>query len=101
MNTVSVASAELVPGLTNPRSLGLERFLIRLRDGSTTQSAWRLAVESGEGRGSIIYVEISPGETFFRGDGVFLGWPQDRMASAYHALLPKPDGSFFETQQLG
>jgi hypothetical protein len=87
--------------MTNPRSLGLERFLIRLRDGSTTRSAWRLAVESGEGRGSIIYVEISPEETFFRGDGVFLGWPQDRMASAYRALLPKPDGPEFETQQLG
>jgi hypothetical protein len=96
-----VSTAELVPGLTNPRSLGLERFLIRLRDGSATQSAWRLAVESGEGRGAIIYVEISPEQTFFRGDGVFLGWPQDRMASAYRALLQTPEGPEFESQQLG
>ncbi len=91
----------IVPGLTHPKMLGLERFLIRLRDGSTTQSAWRLSVESGEGRGSIIYVELSPEETFFRGDGVFLGWQQDQMASAYKALLPTPEGPPLETQQLG
>ena len=92
---------EIVPGLRNPRVLALERFLIRLRDGSATQSAWRLAVESDEGPGAIILVEVSPEETFYRGEGVFLGWDQDRLGSAYLALLPKPEADGFQMQQLG
>jgi hypothetical protein len=92
---------EIVPGLRNPRVLALDRFLIRLRDGSATQSAWRLSVESDEGQGAIILVEASPEETFYRGEGVFLGWPQDRLASAYRALLPKPEADGFQIQQLG
>jgi len=91
----------LVPGLRNPRVLALDRFLIRLRDGSATQSAWRLSVESEEGQGAIILVEVSPAETFYRGEGVFLGWPQDRIGSAYRALLPKPEADGFDMQQLG
>jgi hypothetical protein len=90
-----------VDGLTNPQTVSLERFLIRLRAGNATQSAWRLAVDSGEGQGTIIYVEVSPVETFYRGDGVFLGWPQDRLEAAYKALLPKPDEPDFEMHQLG
>jgi hypothetical protein len=92
---------EGVPGLTNPRVLALDRFLIRLRDVSATQSAWRLAVSSDEGHGAIILVEVSPEDTFYRGEGVFLGWPQDRLASAYRALLPKPEPDGFHMQQLG
>ena len=92
---------EGVAGLTNPRVLALDRFLIRLRDGSATQSAWRLPVESDEGPGAIILVEASPGETFYRGEGVFLGWPQDRLGSAYRALLPKLAADGFQMQQLG
>ena len=91
----------IVPGLTNPRTLTLERFLIRLRNGSATQSAWRLSVASDEGQGAIIFVEVSPEETFYRAEGVFLGWPQDRMGSAYRALLPKPEADGFDMQQLG
>jgi hypothetical protein len=89
-----------VAGLTNPQGLGLERFLIRTRGGSATQSAWRLPVACAEGQGAIILVESSPEETFYRGEGVFLGWPQDRLEAAYQALLPKTEESF-ETQQLG
>jgi hypothetical protein len=92
---------ERVPGLRNPRALALDRFLIRLRNGSATQSAWRLAVESDQGQGAIILVEASPEETFYRAEGVFLGWPQDRLASAYRALLPKPEADGFQMQQLG
>jgi len=91
----------LVPGLTNPRTLSLERFAIRTRTGAATQSAWRLSIVSEEGQGAIILVEVSPGETFYRGDGLFLGWPQDRMEEAYRCLLPKDDGSTFEMHQLG
>jgi hypothetical protein len=91
----------IVPGLTNPRALALERFLIRLRSGSATQSAWRLSAASDEGQGAIILVEMSPEEKFYRAEGVFLGWPQERMEAAYRALLPKPEKDGFELQQLG
>jgi hypothetical protein len=89
-----------VAGLTNPQGLALERFLIRTRGSSATRSAWRLSATCGEGPGAIIFVETSSQETFYRGEGVFLGWPQDRLEAAYQALLPKTEESF-ETQQLG
>ena len=93
--------ADLVPGLTHPRTLSVDRFLIRMRGGSVTQSAWRLSVTADQGQGTIIYVDASPEETFYRGDGVFLGWPQDRLAAAYKALQPEPDEPPFEMHQLG
>lgn len=99
MNDASIE--EIVPGLTNPRALSLDRFPIRLREGSTTQSAWRLSVASEEGEGAIVVVEIADGETYYRGDGVFLGWPADRMALAYRALLPSSGADRFEIPQLG
>ena len=92
---------ELVPGLAHPRSLSLERFLIRTRASSSTQSGWRLLVESDQGGGAIVFVETSAEETFYRGEGVFLGWTQDRLASAYKALLPEPEHDGFEMQQMG
>jgi hypothetical protein len=95
------APEELVVGVTNPRALGLERFPIGLRGESAIQSAWRLSVASDEGPGAVTRVEISPEETFYRGEGVFLGWPQDRMEAAYGALIPKSEDPAFETQQLG
>jgi hypothetical protein len=94
-------SAEIVSGLTHPRTLALERFLIRLRGGSATQSAWRLSVASDEGQGAIVLVELSGDERFYRAEGVFLGWPQERMEAAYRALLPKPEEDGFELHQLG
>jgi hypothetical protein len=96
-----VPPTDLVPGLTNPRTLGFERFLIRLREGSTTQSAWRLSVACDEGMGAIIAVEIPPEVVFYRGDGIFLGWTQERMELAYKALLPKSEAGGFEIPQLG
>ena len=92
---------EIVPGLANPKTLGLERFLIRLREGSNTQSGWRLSVAADEGPGTIIALEIPPDVVFYRGDGIFLGWTQERMAAAYKALLPKPEENGFHMQQLG
>ncbi len=94
-------SPELVPGLTDPKALSLERSLIRTRGALATQSAWRLVVSSGEGQGAIILVEAFQGETFYRGDGVFLGWPQERLEAAYRALRPQPSEEPFETSQLG
>ena len=93
--------AELVAGLTDPRGIALERFLIRTRDRAMTVAAWRLTVLCKEGEGAIVFVEVSPEETFYRGEGVFLGWPRERMEGAYRTLLPKPEESAFQTQQLG
>ncbi len=94
-------AADPVPGLTHARGVALERFPIRTREGSSTRSAWRLSVEAGEGQGSITLVDAVAGTPLYRGDGVFLGWAQERMAAAYTALLPKPETETFETQQLG
>jgi hypothetical protein len=94
-------SAEPVPGLTSPRALSLDRFLIRTRASSSTQSGWRLRIASEQGEGTIVFVEVSSEETFYRGDGVFLGWPQERMEAAYRALLPTPEDDGFAMQQMG
>jgi hypothetical protein len=37
----------------------------------------------------------------YRGEGVFLGWPQERLAAAYAALLPRDDAPPPEFMQLG
>jgi hypothetical protein len=92
---------ERVPGLTNARGISLERFLIRTRASSSTQSGWRLLTDSDQGGGAIVFVEISGNETFHRGEGVFLGWPPERLAAAYEALRPEPEHDGFEMQQMG
>ena len=92
---------ELVPGLTEPRALSLERFAIRTRGLAVTQSAWRLSVVCREGEGAIVFVEASPEETLYRGEGIFLGWPQERLEAAYRALTPESDERPLEMNQLG
>jgi len=99
--TSAERTPEIVPGLTNPRPLSLERFPIRTRGGSVTQSAWRLSVTCGEGEGAIVFVETLPEETLYRGEGVFLGWPRERLEVAYRALLPVSDERPLEMNQLG
>ena len=90
-----------VPGLTDVIAEPLERHAIRTREGASTLSAWRLAATSAQGWGAIVHVEITPGLSTFRGEGVFLGWNQERLAAAYRALLPEPAGADPETLQLG
>jgi hypothetical protein len=36
-------------------------------------------------------IELSPTVSLYRGDGVFLGWPSDRLQAAYRTLLPRTD----------
>ncbi len=90
-----------VAGLTNARGLGLGRFPIRLREEGVTLSAWRLAVASEQGDGTITRVEVPSGEVVHRGEGVFLGWPQDRLAEAYEILVPREVAAAEESPQLG
>jgi len=92
---------EPVSGVTSPRGLSLERFPIRTRESGATLSAWRLVVICEEGEGAIVGVEAAPEEQIYRGEGVFLGWSQDRLAAAYGALRPSSEEPDFEIQQLG
>jgi hypothetical protein len=101
MMSAEPGSPVLVPGLTDPRVVSLERSPIRIRESSVTQSAWRLAVACDQGDGAITLVDAVPGTPLYRGDGVFLGWSGERLAAAYEALRPKPEEDRFETQQLG
>ena len=94
-------AAESEPLLPGARATGLERFPIRTREGSSTVSAWRLTVASDEGPGAIVLAGISPGESYYRGEGVFLGWPQERLEAAYVALLPRSERDGFELHQMG
>jgi hypothetical protein len=98
---MTVSAAAVVEGLTDPRSLGLERSPLRARQTLVTLSAWRLMIASEQGEGTITLVEPSSEEVFYRGDGIFLGWSQDRLASAYAALAPKDEAAPLETPQLG
>ncbi len=87
-------------GLTDVAAGELERVAIRLRESDVTLSAWRLGLTSSEGSGAIYLVETLGGGTLFRGDGLCLGWPQQRLEAAYRRLLPgggnpEPDGPAF------
>ncbi len=70
------------------------RVSVRARGAGHTFSAWALSVETDQGPGSIVRVEPSPDATHWRGDGVFLGWPAERLAVAWEALRaaePEPE----------
>ena len=90
-----------VPGLTDVRAEPPERHPIRTREGSTTRAGWRLSVSSAEGPGAIVLVDVSSDESFYRGEGIFLGWDQERLAAAYRGLRPEPAGADPEFAQLG
>jgi hypothetical protein len=75
-------------GVTNPSCADLERMAIRLRESAVTLSAWRLAITCDEGTGAIVLVETPGGGSLFRGEGLFLGWAQERLEAAYKRLLP-------------
>lgn len=91
-----------IAGLTVVKTR-IERMSVRARGAAHTFSAWALSVETEQGTGSIVRVEPSPDETFWRGDGVFLGWTPEALAAAWSALRaaePEPDAPP-EFQQLG
>jgi hypothetical protein len=88
-------------GLTAIVAAPLERVPVRRRESDVTSSAWRLKVESDQGAGSIVLIEISADRSCFRGDGIFLGWSEARMAEAYADLTRSSGGSDLELLQLG
>jgi len=90
-------------GLTRIETRDLERVLVRLRESQVTTAAWRLDLTSDQGAGGVVRVEVSAGQTVYRGDGVLLGWSQEQLAELYETLTRPADGggSSFELMQLG
>lgn len=72
-------------GLTQIVAGPVERVPVRLRESSATTAAWRLDVSCDQGAGHVVLVD-APGGSFYRGDGIFLGWPQDRLAEIYRTV---------------
>src|SRR5262245_20617957 len=85
------AAAAASIGLTGLRAGARERVPIRTRASNLTRSAWRLEVACDQGAGAIVVVEVSPRESYYRGEGLFLGWSQERLAAVQEALRPGGD----------
>lgn len=78
------------------------RVPIRSREDAVTLSAWRLFLLADEGEGMITRIDSADASPpLYRGDGVCLGWAQERLATAYAALLPRDDAPALEFMQLG
>ncbi len=74
----------------------VERVAARARDVAHTFAAWALVVDTAQGPGRIVRIELTPDATLWRGDGVFLGWTTDRLSAAWDALRaaePVPEAS--------
>jgi hypothetical protein len=99
--TTEPAEPDPLEGLTNPAGTALERVAIRTRESALTLSAWRLAVEADQGHGTIDLVETPGGGSLYRGDGLFLGWPQARLGAGYRLLVPGGGDPEPEALQLG
>ena len=72
------------------------RVAARARNVAHTFSAWALVVETAQGTGRIVRIELTPDATLWRGDGVFLGWTTERLAAAWDALRaaePAPEAN--------
>jgi len=95
------APPDPLAGLTGVQAEPPERVPIRVRGKATTLSGWRLVLSSDQGGGAIVLAEAGPAEPHYRGDGVLLGWSQERLAKAYAALLPQAADESNDTLQLG
>jgi len=89
-----------IEGLGEVRASEPERVALRMRGSAVTVSGWRIAVDAPRGPGTIVLAE-NGGQKFYRGEGVFLGWPQERLDAAYRALLPPSQGPSDDHPQLG
>jgi hypothetical protein len=96
------APAELtLEGLTCLGRESLARAPVRTRESQVTLAAWRLQTTSAQGPGAIVLLELAPKVTY-RGDGVHLGWAQERLAAVWQALSAPPNEEPpFELPQLG
>jgi hypothetical protein len=81
-----------IEGLGEVTATEPARVPLRMRGDAVTISGWRINVQAPRGSGSIVLAEHGV-QRFFRGDGVFLGWTQERLEAAYRAVLPPAQGS--------
>jgi hypothetical protein len=88
MTESDLTDADVFEGLSDVAVAALESVPIRMRENGFALSAWRLSVQAGQGQGVIFLVQMPGGGALFRGDGIFLGWPQARLEAAYRRLLP-------------
>ena len=65
-----------------------------------TRAGWRLEVECAQGRGAIVLAEASAAESWHRGEGILLGWTQEKLAEVYQALTRRDDPEA-DSPQLG
>ena len=88
-------------GLTGVTPEPLGRIPVRSRGASFTSAAWRLAFSAREGTGAVVLVEAGPGEAYYRGEGIALGWPQERLEALYRGCLDTTGGDVLELPQFG
>lgn len=89
-------------GLTQVARKTLARVPARMRESAVTLAAWRIETTSAQGPGTIVLVELPSGQHAFRGEGIYLGWPQEKLASLWRALSEAAPGEPpFEVPQLG
>lgn len=98
--TVTAPAPARIAGLTEPVVVPLERVAIRTRESGVTLAAWRLAASGPEGAGTLVRLEADAG-SLYRGDGWFLGWTQEALASAWSGLVPPAPDESLGTPQLG
>ena len=90
-----------IEGVGEVRAFEPDRVMLRMRGAAVTVSGWRIGVEAPRGPGGVVLAEHGS-QKFYRGEGVLLGWPQERLEAAYRALLPPPaQGSGNDHLQLG
>ena len=94
-------NAREIAGLSGVTAQPLARVPIRTRSASVTVSAWRLEIASDQGPGTIVLVEPPSGESHYRGDGIFLGWEQERLAEAYATFRARDEEAGLDSPQLG
>jgi ketosteroid isomerase-like protein len=79
------ATVQRVAGDMAMRSL--ERASVRTRESGVTTSAWRMTIQTGNGMGSITFLDSGA----YRGDGPFMEWSQEQMRELYRALATQGD----------
>jgi hypothetical protein len=62
--------------------------------------AWQMHIECDQGAG-VISLTDGGGQMLYRGEGLFLGWSQQRLNAAYQSLIPRDDTPALQLVQLG
>jgi hypothetical protein len=74
-------------GFTGLVASSLERVPVHPAHGEATPSAWRMEIKCDQGAGSIVREDSSADPSHFRGDGLFVGWCEARLAELFATLV--------------